>query len=194
MHVDLAMKKMDFSSSFLSCEKDANLIIKKLFVESRPYSDYLKQLLVVNTKDCLDDFNNPIYIQKRKEMSLPKLLEEGYIRVSPKIKMPEHEEIKSYIIIGFDNFSMTSNTEFRDCTINFDILCHNDYWDLGNFRMRPLKIAGYIDGIINKTQLTGIGRLEFLGCNMLVLDEALAGYSLSYRAVHGSDDKIKNNA
>ena len=104
MHVDLAMKKMDFSSSFLSCEKDANLIIKKLFVESRPYSDYLKQLLVVNTKDCLDDFNNPIYTQKRKEMSLPKLLEEGYIRVSPKIKMPEHEEIKSYIIIGFDNF------------------------------------------------------------------------------------------
>jgi len=44
--------------------------------------------------------------------------------------------------------------------------------------------------MLNKCKLTGIGRLEFLGCNMLVLDEALAGYTLSYRAVHGSDDKI----
>jgi hypothetical protein len=35
------------SSSFLSCEKDTELILKKLFVESRPYSDVLKRLLVV---------------------------------------------------------------------------------------------------------------------------------------------------
>lgn len=193
MHKDLAMKKIDFTSSFLSCEKDAEIILKRLFVESRPYSDYLKKLLVINTKDCLDENspNKDLYAKKIKEMSLPALIDKGYLKVSPKIKMPEHEEIKSYIIIGFDNFSSTSNPEFRDCTINFDILCHNDYWDLGNFRQRPLKIAGYIDGMLNKCKLTGIGRLEFLGCNMLVLDEALAGYTLSYRAVHGSDDKIQ---
>jgi len=136
MHKDLAMKKIDFTSSFLSCEKDAEIILKRLFVESRPYSDYLKKLLVVNTKDCLDDNspNKDLYAKKIKEMSLPALIDKGYLKVSPKIKMPEHEEIKSYIIIGFDNFSSTSNPEFRDCTINFDILCHNDYWDLGNFR------------------------------------------------------------
>ena len=34
-------------SSFLSCEKDAEIILRKLFVESRPYSDVLKRLLVV---------------------------------------------------------------------------------------------------------------------------------------------------
>lgn len=136
MHKDLAMKKMDFTSSFLSCEKDAEIILKRLFVESRPYSDYLKKLLVINTKDCLDENspNKDLYAKKIKEMSLPALIDKGYLKVSPKIKMPEHEEIKSYIIIGFDNFSSTSNPEFRDCTINFDILCHNDYWDLGNFR------------------------------------------------------------
>lgn len=190
MRKDLAIKKIDFNSSFLSCEKDSENILKKLFIESRPYSDYLKRLLVINTKDCLINTESVVYQNKIKEMSLPKLIEEGYIRFAPKIKMPEHEEVKSYIIISFDNFSSTANNEFRDCTINFDILCHTDYWYLGDFKIRPVKIAGYIDGILDKAKLSGIGRLEFLGCNQLVLDEILSGYTLSYRAVHGSDDKI----
>lgn len=190
MRKDLAIKKIDFNSSFLSCEKDSENILKKLFIESRPYSDYLKRLLVINTKDCLTNTESVVYQNKIKEMSLPKLIEEGYIRFAPKIKMPEHEEVKSYIIISFDNFSSTSNNEFRDCTINFDILCHTDYWYLGDFKIRPVKIAGYIDGILDKAKLSGIGRLEFLGCNQLVLDEILSGYTLSYRAVHGSDDRI----
>ena len=190
MRKDLAIKKIDFNSSFLSCEKDSENILKKLFIESRPYSDYLKRLLVINTKDCLTNTESVVYQNKIKEMSLAKLIEVGYIRFAPKIKMPEHEEVKSYIIISFDNFSSTANNEFRDCTINFDILCHTDYWYLGDFKIRPIKIAGYIDGILDKAKLSGIGRLEFLGCNQLVLDEILSGYTLSYRAVHGSDDKI----
>lgn len=190
MKKDLAIKKIDFNSSFLSCEKDSENILKKLFIESYPYSDYLKRLLVINTKDCLTNTESIVYQNKIKEISLPKLIEEGYIRFAPKIKMPEHEKVKSYIIISFDNFSQTSNSEFRDCTINFDILCHTDYWYLGDYKIRPIKIAGYIDGILDKAKLSGIGRLEFLGCNQLVLDEILSGYTLSYRAVHGSDDKI----
>lgn len=191
MKIDLAMKKTDFSSSFLSCEKDCQIILRKLFIESQPYSNYLTRLLVINTNDCLDNTESEIYKGKVKEMTLPKLISQGYIKLAPKIKMSEHEEVKSYIYLNFDNFTQTSNTEFRDCTINFDILCHTDYWYIGNYRLRPLKIAGYIDGILNKCKLTGIGTLEFLGCNQIVLDEVLSGYTLSYRAVHGSDDKLE---
>ena len=54
--------------------------------------------------------------------------------------------------------------------------------------LRPLKIAGYIDGILNNSRLSGIGKLEFIGCSELVLDENLSGYTLTYRAVHGTDD------
>jgi hypothetical protein len=35
------------TSSFLSCEKDTEIILRKLFVESRPYSDILKSLLII---------------------------------------------------------------------------------------------------------------------------------------------------
>ena len=175
----------------MSCEKDTETILKKLFVESRPYSDELKRLLVINTKDCLDDTTNPTYIEKIQSMSVAKLREEGYIKLEPKIKFPEHEEIKAYMIVSFDNFTPNKNNpQFRDCTVSFDIICHTDFWDIGNYRLRPVKIVGYIDGILNESRLSGIGTLNFLGCNQLILDENLSGYSLSYRAIHGSDDQI----
>lgn len=181
----------NFYSSFLSCEKDAETIIKKLFVESRPYSDELKRLLVINTKDCLDNTSNEVYSKKIKEMTVAKLREDGYIKLEPKIRFPEHEEIKSYIIISFDNFTPNAkNPQFRDCTVNFDIICHTDYWDIGNYRIRPLKICGYIDGLLNNIKLSGIGTFQFAGCNQLILDENLSGYTISYRAIHGSDDVI----
>lgn len=178
-------------SSFLSFEKDIETILKKLFINSYPYSDYLKKLLVINTKDCLDNEDSEIIKAKVAEMSLAKLRKDGYIKIEPKIKMLEHEEIKAYIIISMDNFvPNSSNPYYRDCTIIFDILCHTDYWDIGNYRLRPLKIAGYIDGILNETKLSGIGTLNFMGCSQLVLDENLSGYTLMYRAVHGNDDNL----
>lgn len=190
MKRDTILSPDKFKSSFLSCEKDCETILKKLFVTSQPYSDDLKRLLVINMPDCLDNKSNQLYNYKIKQMSLPTLKNEGYIKLTPKFSMEEHQEVKSYIVISFDNFSNTNNTEFRDCTISFDILCHTDCWDLGNFRLRPLKIAGYIDGILNKAKLSGIGTLEFVSCRELLLDEELSGYTLTYRAVHGSDDSI----
>ena len=43
MRKDLIMR--DFQSSFLSCENDTEKILRKLFIESKPYCDELKRLL-----------------------------------------------------------------------------------------------------------------------------------------------------
>ena len=178
-----------FESSFLSCEKDTESIIKKLFIDSKPYSDILKRLLIINTPDCLDDMTNQVYLDKIKQTSVADLSKQGYVRLNPKITMGENEEVKSYIVISFDNFRPNeSNPYYRDCTVMIDILCHTDYWDIGNYRLRPIKIAGYIDGILNGTKLSGIGSFDFLGCNELVLGENLSGYCLVYDATHGADD------
>ena len=194
MRKDLALRPIDFTSSFLSCEKDLESILRRLFIESQPYSDELKKLLVINTKDCLDNKTSEVYKNAIKDMNLIKLREMGYIKFEPKVKMSEHEEIKSYLIFSFDNFiSNQNNPEFRDCNVYIDILCHTDCWDLGNFRIRPLKIAGYIDGILNKARLSGIGTFQFAGCNELVLDETLSGYTLSYAAIHGTDDSLPSS-
>ena len=178
-------------SSFLSCEKDTETILRKLFIESQPYSDTLKRLLVINMPDCLTNEENEVYQKKVKEMSLSELVKQGYVKTTPKIRLEENAEIKAYIIISFDNFLPSSNPQFRDCTVHFDIVCHSDYWGMNNYQLRPLKIAGYIDGILNNAKLSGIGTFQFLGCTEIVLDENLSGYCLTFSAVHGSDDKIE---
>lgn len=190
MKKDLA--RADIRSSFLSCEKDTEIILRRLFIENKPYSDVLKKLLIINTKDCLTS-NNQNYINKINSLNLKDLRDKGYIRLEPKIKFGEHEEVKSYILLSFNNFTPNENNpEYRDCTVTFDIVCHTDYWDIQNYCLRPIKIAGFIDGILNNSKLTGIGKFHFMGCKELILNEDLSGYTLMYRAVHDvdGDDKI----
>ena len=188
MRRDTIMRR-PLKSSFYSCEKDTETIIKKLFVSSQPYSNDLKRLLIINSKDCLDQ-SNENYQKIIENTSIKELIEGNYITLVPKLKFKEHDETKNYIIITFDNFIPTDNPEFRDCIVSFDIICHTDYWDLGNYALRPLKIAGIIDGILDDCKLSGIGTFQFIGLNQLILNEELSGYTLMFQAVHGSDDQI----
>lgn len=183
MRVKQASLAKDFKSSFLSAEKDQQLIWKKLFVENRPYSDYLKRLLVINTNDCLDESKEQ-YKQVLKEYSMKKLREDGYLRVVPKLSFGEHEEVKSYIILEFDDYTPSDNPQFRNCVISFTIMSHLDYWELDDYKLRPHQIAGYIDGILDGTKLSGIGELRFLGASQIILNEYLGGVLLRYVATH----------
>lgn len=202
MRKDLILNKPIYSS-FLSCPEDIRQILHTLFVQSRPYSDYLKRLLIINNPDCLET-TNPDYKSVIDSFSLGDLIDKGYIRLNPKIARGTHEEIKSYIIISLDDFSLNrKNPNFMDYNINFDIVCYNDAWVLNDLKIRPLMICGYIDGILNsltnknatfqkdhkpQIRLTGIGTYKFLNCNEVVLNEDLSMYSLSYHGIHFSQD------
>ena len=89
----------------------------------------------LKAKDCLDNETSEIYKKKIQEMSVKRLIDDGYIRLSSKLNLYENEEIKSYIFITFDHFSPNANNpEFRDCIVNIDVLSHTDYWDIGDYR------------------------------------------------------------
>lgn len=180
-----------YNSSFLSCEKDLERILKKLFIENKAFGDNLKRLLVINNKDCLDT-SNAAYNAIIAGMRLGDLRDQGYIRIEPKLEFGQHEDVKAYIIVEFNSFTPNiKNPEFRDAILDFNIICHTDHWDIGDYRLRPIKIMGYIDGVLNEARLAGIGTLQFLGANEVVLDENLSGYLLRYAAIHGTDDTIE---
>ena len=190
MKRDTMIPLSQFKTSFLSVGKDTETILNKLFIQSGPHSEHLKRLLIINAKDCLSNIDSKAY-QVAIKKSVKQIIDEGYIKLIPKIEFEEHAEVKAYVIVSYDNFTTNdTNPEFRDCTVNFDIICHTNYWDIGNYEVRPLKIAGYIDGILNETRLSGIGTFNFIGCNQIILNEELSGYTLSYRAVHGTDDRF----
>ncbi len=200
MRKDLIMSKPIYSS-FLSCGRDIQLLLKTLFVTSNPYSNVLKRLLVINNKDCLD-MTNKDYEQIVSNMSLSDLIEKGYVRRSPKIIRGTHEEIKTYLLINFNHFSSNfESSDYRDYTININIVCHNDAWELNDYLSRPLAICGYIDGILNslsndnkkydksnksQIKLGGIGQYDFSQCSLTVLNEDFSMYTLIYRGMQFS--------
>lgn len=202
------IKMRPIHSSFFSCAQDTETILKQLFVKSNPYSDRLKRLLVINNPDCLNQ-NNQSYQQLIDSKPLSVLRKEGYIRTNPKIARKQFQNIKSFILLTYDNFSSNAiDPKFMDCTVNFDIICYDDEWDLQNFQIRPIMIAGYIDGILNSIsddnkiawqnrgsssniKLSGMGEYYFLGLNLVVLNEDISMYTLSYRALHFTEDKQK---
>ena len=142
-------------------------------------NERLKRLLYYTTKDALNKPNvteDQMYEMIGKNIkTVPKLYVDG--------------SVLNYIIISFDNFTPSSNPEFRDNVIEFDIICHFDQWQLQDFALRPYKIAAEIDSMFNGKHLTGIGEVEFLGANQMILTDEYAGLCLMYRAVHGEEDK-----
>ena len=161
-------------SSFLSMEKDMSIIVDYFLKNER-----LKKLLYYTTPDCLsksnltDDETFGMFGQNIK--IIPKLYVDG--------------SVLNYVIISFDNFTESENPEFRDNIVEFDIVCHFDQWHLQGVQLRPYKIAAEIDSMFNGKVLTGIGKLDFLGANQIILTDEYAGLCLMYRAYHGGEDK-----
>ena len=162
-------------SSFLSAEKDMNLIIEKMLNNER-----LKRLLYYTSDDCLSRPN------LTKEQTFGLLGKN--IKNVPKLTVDS--SVLTYIIISFDNFiTNLTNPQFRNNTIEFDIICHFDQWHLKDFQLRPYKIAAEIDSMINNKHLTGIGTLQFIGAKQTVLTNEYGAICLLYEAVHGGEDK-----
>ena len=161
-------------SSFLSMEKDTNLIINKMFKNER-----LKRLLHYTTPDALDKPNIG------EDASLE--LVYNNIKIVPKLYIDG--KVLNYILINFNNFTPSKNPEFRDNIIEFDIVCHFDQWQLKDFALRPYKIAAEIDSMFNNIHLTGIGELQFLGMTQININDEFGGVCLMYEATHGDEDK-----
>ena len=170
------VKKMPLAkSSFLSTEKDMNLIVSAILKNER-----LKRLLHYTTRDALN----------RKNLTEDESLElfGKNIKIVPKLQVDG--SVLNYMIVSFDNFSRNAtNPEFRDNIIEFDIICHFDQWHMKDFELRPYKIAAELDSMFNGKHLTGIGEVEFLGANQMILTDEYAGLCVMYHAVHGEEDR-----
>ena len=106
------IKEPEPKSSFLSLEKDLRLITNMMLKNER-----LKKLLYYTTPDCM---NKPILTEDESFALFGK-----NIKLIPKLYVDN--SVLNYIIINFDNFTLnTTNPEFRDNIIEFDIICHFD--------------------------------------------------------------------
>ena len=162
-------------SSFLSVDKDMNLIVNRILENER-----LCKMLYYSSADAL---KRDALTEEQKLSLLGK-----NIKIVPKLTVDN--EVLQYLCIGFSNFiTNPTNPQFRDHTIEFDIVCHFDQWTLGDFALRPYKIAAELDTMFNNRKFAGIGLLEFVGATPIMLTDEFGGLCLMYRTVNGEDDK-----
>ncbi len=162
-------------SSFLSMDKDLGIIIDS-FLKNKN----LKKLLHYTTPKALE-------MPNLTEQESVELIGKN-IKIVPKLYIDG--SVLAYVIISFDNFTTNAtNPEFRDNIVSFDIICHFDQWQMNDMQLRPYRIAAEIDTMFNDKHLTGIGTLQFLGANQIILNDEFAGLTLMYSAIHGEEDK-----
>ena len=183
--------RKNFQRSFISHQADQEMIWRKLFVDSEGYSDILYRLLVIDQKDCLDE-TQAQYKELISQYNVGRLKKEGYITAVPRIQLEEHETNKTYILFEMDNMVPNgTNPEYMDSMITFTIFSNFDSWELNDYQIRPWVIAGYINGLLNGSRLTGIGKLECIGASQFAMNEHFGGVMIRYNAVHGQEDNDK---
>jgi DNA-binding XRE family transcriptional regulator len=91
---------LNLKSSFQSVEKDIEIILRKLFVENKPLSDDLKKLLIINTKDCLDEVNASKYKILIDNMKLKDLREENGVTQT---QIAEYLNVKQNTYSQYEN-------------------------------------------------------------------------------------------
>lgn len=160
-------------SSFLSVEKDLDIIIEKMCKNDR-----LLKLLYYNTPDALS--KSSLTDEQLREVLA------NNIKIIPKSYI--EDEYRTQIFIKFDNFLTSMNPEFRNNTIEFDVLCNYDNWQLDGYALRPFKIIAELDSMFNGARLTGAGLTEFGGATDIIATDQLAGYCIFFNVVHGGED------
>lgn len=174
------MKKNQYEypkSSFLGMAKDTSLIINKILSNK-----LVLKLLYYTTADW----------QSKPDLTseqIKSLFENKQISNIPKVIVDK--EKANYLRITYDAFTPNAtNTFYRDHIIEIKIICHFEDWDINDFELRPYRIAGELDSMLDGQHLTGIGQLTFIGADQDVYDDEFGGVTLRYLAIRGNEDKV----
>lgn len=167
-------------SSFLGMEKDLSIVMNKILSNQN-----VLRLLYYNSPDCLKwGHEKNVTSEQIKEMFRTKQID-----IVPNLLSGIDK--KTYLRVIFNNFVPNdTNPFYRDHLMEIQILCHYENWNMGNYQLRPYKIAGEIDAMLNKTHLTGIGLLELVTCNQVLYDDIYGGVSIRYLVTSGNEDKV----
>lgn len=103
------------------------------------------------------------------------------IMIIPKI-FDDSTEKTSYVMAIFSNFTTNAlNPDFKLSTVRFDVACPYDEWVLSDNSLRPYMIMQEIDNMFNQAQMAGIGTLQFVRAEAIVLTPQIGGYSMLYQ-------------
>lgn len=113
----------------------------------------------------------------------PKSLIPEYIY--PGFKIPDtKQKQQSILTVECDNAKLSSNPEFTNTALVFNIMCHTSLWMIKS-EIRPYMIMQEIDDIFGEESHNrlSIGRVHLDKCQKAIYNDKFAGYMLTYKLV-----------
>lgn len=164
------------SPSFKNIEKDLAYVVTKIMENEK-----LLKLLSLK-ENQLEALSSE---EKKKIM-------DKCIKIVPKITTIDEKDPWSYVIIVFDDITPNEgNPEYRDKVLYFDIVCHFDTWNMGDFKLRPYQIAGELDKMFDKKALCDSFTANFVATTGLTIDNDISGLIQTYLVTYNiSRDKV----
>ena len=167
-------------SSFLGLAKDTALLMNKIL-----NNQTVLKLMYYNRPDVLVNRQIPDVTSEQ----IKQLIANGQITNVPRIRVAP--EKNTFLVLTFDSFTPnTTNSYYRDHIVEIKILCNFDIWPLVDYEIRPYRLAGELDAMLNGAKMTGIGELNFLYAEEDLYDNVLGGITLKYLAVRGHEDEV----
>ncbi|BDR74189.1 hypothetical protein K144316041_p20280 (plasmid) [Clostridium tetani] len=155
--------------------KELNDDINKIITLISKDQDLCKLLTIYDKSNVLEqpDINNTLIELNNKEV----------ISTNRHFPISEKADVKLNIIIG--KLKPSKGGYFKFNNITFEILVHNDLWDVKD-GIRALYIADRLEYILSNNRELSIGELEFSDGDFITKTELFQGYYISFKAVNFS--------
>lgn len=156
-------------NNFLLFQEDMRIIFEKMMGDQE-----LLKLLYYSSPDAV---NKPDI----EDNEILEYIAENNIRLVPDLTIPEKQI--SIVSVYMDDFSVNStNPQYIDNFLTFEILCPVECWKMDNYQFRPMRIMHRIQSLFNNSKLNGIGRVEYVLSKMMTIG-TYSGYSMVFNLI-----------
>ena len=101
------------------------------------------------------------------------------IRIIPKARLNEVTE--PVIVITIPTIELHDNIDFSSLTVQIDVLCPIDKWQIDDICPRPFKIMQRIYDCLQASKVTGIGTMQFLAAEQSVIYEGVSDNQMVFQ-------------
>lgn len=120
------------------------------------------------------------------------LIKDKYINLVPMI--PKEDEVKSYLIVSFDDFSPVVGTDkAMDYLMTIDIICHRDLWIMDGLCPRPYLIMNELKKEFHMSKLDTWGPTVFMGASNLLMNDNYMGFTMMFSMSALAVEKAEDN-
>ena len=118
---------------------------------------------------------------------------EDYITLRPIFDFENKENYSQNSIINVYTTQVLPGAENKkvDGTIQINVVCNEEKWELVDCKIRPLQICNHILQVVDGRKFTASNKLVFNTMTDLVISKKLFGYALLFDITDGSGEKEK---